>query len=496
MKKYWLCLIASFVLLLGVIPKGDAPFLANDGSSVEQIKAKGRIVLGTSADYPPYEFHANIDGKDVISGFDIEIAKLIAADLGVSLEIKDMAFDGLLPALQTGAIDFVLAGMQATEERKQSVDFSESYYKSKNLLLVKTENASQYKSLADVSGKTLGVQKSTVQEKAATDLEGVKTRGLSNLLDVVQDVINGNVDGMVIEETIGLNMVKNNKGLTMVEAFEIPSEAAGSAVAMAKGNTSLQIAVDKTIVTVLQGDTVKELFAAADELSSKIPQEGEAKQSSLGQVLQYWPMILKGTGTTILVALLGVFLGSILGLLLALLKISNIKVFEFLVTAYVEIVRGTPLLIQIYLIFYGLPAIGINFPPLLAGIVAVSLNSAAYVAEIIRAGINAVDKGQLEAGRSLGMSYLLVMKEIIIPQAIKNILPALGNEFVTIIKESSIISIIGVGDLMYAANTIRGNTFQAFAPLIVAAVIYFVLTFTLSRILSVIEGKMNKNARN
>ncbi|NLM04997.1 MAG: amino acid ABC transporter permease, partial [Clostridiales bacterium] len=126
-----------------------------------------------------------------------------------------------------------------------------------------------------------------------------------------------------------------------------------------------------------------------------------------------------------------------------------------------------------------------------AGIIALSINSGAYVAEIIRAGIQAVDKGQMEAARSLGMPYSLSMKHIIIPQAFKNILPALGNEFIVIIKESSIVSVIGIHELMYNANTVRGNTFIPLEPLIVAAAIYFALTFSLSKLLGIVEGRMS-----
>src|SRR5690606_17635333 len=166
----------------------------------------------------------------------------------------------------------------------------------------------------------------------------------------------------------------------------------------------------------------------------------------------------------------------------------------------IEVIRGTPLLVQIFIIYYGLPLIGIKLPSIsflgsggeefISGIIALSINSGAYVAEIIRSGIQAVDKGQMEAARSLGMPYNMAMKHIIIPQAFKNILPALGNEFIVIIKESSIVSVIGIHELMYNANTVRGNTFRPLEPLIVAAVIYFILTFTLSKLLGIAERRM------
>lgn len=205
---------------------------------------------------------------------------------------------------------------------------------------------------------------------------------------------------------------------------------------------------------------------------------------------KYKMFFVQGTKITIILAIFTVLLGVVFGTLLALMRLSRSKILKFISTAYVEVIRGTPLLLQLYIVYYGLPVIGIELPDFMAGIVTLSLNSGAYVAEIVRAGIQAVDKGQMEAARSLGMSQSMAMRHIIIPQAIKNILPALGNEFIVVIKESSIASIIGIRDLMYNADTVRGNTFQPFEPLIAAGVIYFVLTFTLSKFLGIAERRM------
>jgi arginine/lysine/histidine transport system permease protein len=206
---------------------------------------------------------------------------------------------------------------------------------------------------------------------------------------------------------------------------------------------------------------------------------------------KYYMFFLNGAKFTLVLALFTVIFGVMLGVILALMRISNSKLLKFLGTAYVEFIRGTPVLVQVYLIYYGLPSmLGLNLPDMAAGILALSINSGAYVAEIIRAGIQAVDKGQLEAARSLGMKYTTAMRYIIIPQAIKNILPALGNEFIVVIKESSIVSVIGIHELMYNADTVRGNTFRAFEPLIIAALMYFVMTFTLSKLMGKAERRL------
>jgi polar amino acid transport system permease protein len=200
----------------------------------------------------------------------------------------------------------------------------------------------------------------------------------------------------------------------------------------------------------------------------------------------YYKFFISGTGYTLLLSALTVVFGLLGGLALALMKTSNNKILKAIAVSYIEFIRGTPLLIQLYIVYYGI----MDIPMLAAGVVAMSINSSAYIAEIIRAGINAVDKGQTEAARSLGLTKWLTFKEVIIPQAMKNILPALCNEFIVLIKESAIVSVIGIHDLMYNTDTVRGITFIAFEPLVIAALIYFVLTFTLSKVLGKIERRL------
>lgn len=209
---------------------------------------------------------------------------------------------------------------------------------------------------------------------------------------------------------------------------------------------------------------------------------------------KYSQFYIKGAEITIILAFFAVLFGTILGLGLTLLRRSRFKVISFVGTAYVEFVRGTPLLVQIYIIYIGLPKlIGIDLPDMTTGAIALALNSSAYVSEIIRAGIEAVDSGQMEAARSLGMGQKAAMFYVVIPQAFKNILPALGNEFISVIKESSMVSVIGVAELMYNAGIVRGNTALGLEPIVVAAVIYFIITFTLTRGLRYVERRMKAN---
>jgi len=205
---------------------------------------------------------------------------------------------------------------------------------------------------------------------------------------------------------------------------------------------------------------------------------------------KYYLFFINGVEYTIVLAFFTVIIGFILGLLLSLMRLSKSHILKFIATAYIEFIRGTPILVQLYIVYYGLPHVGVNLPEFSAGVAALSVNSAAYIAEIIRAGIQAVDAGQMEAARSLGMRQSKAMRYVIIPQAVKNILPALGNEFITVIKESSVASIIGIHELMFNADTVRGNTYRPFEPLGIAAVMYFILTFGLSKFLGIFERRM------
>lgn len=219
---------------------------------------------------------------------------------------------------------------------------------------------------------------------------------------------------------------------------------------------------------------------------------------------KYHVMLLNGAKITLIVSILTIFFGLILGTLMAFMKMSKIAPLRWLANVYVEFIRGTPVLVQISIVFYGLPMMGIDIPSimvgsvdisrLVSGIVALTINTTAYVCEIVRSGIQSIDKGQTEGALALGMTNVRTRFCIVLPQAMKNILPALGNEFITIIKTSSQVSVIGIAELMYAADTIRGISFQPMAPLILVALIYFVITFIFSLILKWVEKFMRRSS--
>ena len=211
-------------------------------------------------------------------------------------------------------------------------------------------------------------------------------------------------------------------------------------------------------------------------------------------LVKYKFYYLTGIKITLLLSFFSLIIGSALGIFISLLKLSKVKFLRFIASVYIEIVRGTPMMVQIASVFFGsYVLLGVEFSGFLSALIAVSLNSAAYVAEIIRSGIQSIDKGQMEASRSLGISEKQTMRHIIFPQAIKNILPALANEFVTLIKETSVASTIGVADLMFASKTVQSSSYQPFNPLVIVAVIYFIFTFTISQLIGLLERRLSHN---
>ena len=222
-------------------------------------------------------------------------------------------------------------------------------------------------------------------------------------------------------------------------------------------------------------------------------------------MLPYADQFLMGAWMTIKISLITVFLGCIIGFIATLAKRSRFKIFNILANIYTQVIRGTPILLQLFLIRYGLPQLGLAIPAipgldsdgkLTCCIVALAINSGAYVCEIFRAGLDSVDKGQTEAARSLGLDAKQTMKFVILPQAIKTILPTLGNEFIMMIKESSLVSTLGVFDVMYTQTIVTSITYRQFEPLIVVALIYFVITFVLTQLLGILERKLNTDAKN
>ena len=457
--KKFITIAIALLLTISMVACGKS----TKNESEEASSNKDKLIVGLSADYAPYEFHAMIDGKDTVVGFDVDLAKEIAKDMNCDLVIKEMEFNNLITALKAGQIDLIISGMNPTEERKKEIDFSDIYYQSQHSVLVRADEKDKYKNLSDLDGKKIGVQLGTTQQDFVEEnIKYSDLQILSKVPKLVLELKTEKIDALVTEAPVVSSAIKNNPELVLSD-IKIETDDTGNAVGIRKGNDELREKVNSTIKRLKESGEMDDFIVKANELS--------AENQDQSFLTKYSSVFLSGLKIT--------------------LEISLIKPLKWIANIYIEIIRGTPMLLQIMLVYSGSKMVlGLDITAFLSAVIAISLNSAAYVSEIVRAGIEAVDKGQMEAARSLGMSKALAMKEIIIPQAVKNILPAIGNEFVAVIKESSMASVIGVGELMFAANIVTGATFMSIEPLAVSAVLYFILTFSLGRLMGYFERRM------
>lgn len=252
------------VAMMGIMSIGLAGCGSEKKDAFDTIKEKGTVVVGLSADYAPYEYHALIDGKDEIIGFDVDIANSIADDLGVKLDIKEMEFGALIEALQQGKIDMVISGMTPKEERKQAVDFSEIYYTADQAFLVKESNKDIYKTLDDLKGKKVGAQLGSIQADIANGIEGAEVKLLTEVSTLVLEVQNGNLDALIVEVPVANLAAQTNPGLFVSEEY-IKDEEGGSAIALPKESPKLLEAVNASLKKLMDEDKISEFVQKAVE---------------------------------------------------------------------------------------------------------------------------------------------------------------------------------------------------------------------------------------
>jgi len=235
--------------------------------TLTRVKEAGKIIVGTSADYAPYEFHTLIDGKDTIVGFDIEIAKEIAKDLGVELEIQDMGFDGLLQALNSDKVDFVIAGMTPDDERKKSVDFTDIYYTAQQGVMVRAEDKDKYKTIEDLKGKKVGAQSTTIQEGIVKEqMPESQLISLTKIPDLVMELLNKKVEAIVVELPVAKGYVNNNDKLAISD-IQVQDDTGGSAIAVKKGNQALVEQMNKTLKRLQEDGSIDRFVAEANEMN-------------------------------------------------------------------------------------------------------------------------------------------------------------------------------------------------------------------------------------
>lgn len=514
-KKFTLFVLLSF--LVSFITLG----ISQNVSADEKTPAD-TFRVGMEAGYAPFNWTQTNDKNGAVpigdsnnswaGGYDVQIAKKIADGLGKKLEIVKTEWDGLPVALQSGTIDAVIAGMSPTAERKKEIDFSDPYYESNLVMVVKTDGPyAKAKSLADFKGAKITAQLSTFHYTVIDQIPGVaKQQAGKNFSQMRAQLLSGDIDGYVSERPEGVTAETASKDYTMVEfsegqGFKTNPEDVQVAIGMKKGNPDLA-KVNEILAGISADERIKLMDQAIEDQPVATNKTTEEKSGLLHDFKRIWDqyggLFLRGAGMTLFIALISTVVGSMIGLLIGVYrtlpeaanKVARFfqKLFNRLLSIYIEVFRGTPMMVQAMVIFYGLGmAFGINLNRTFAALLIVSINTGAYMSEIVRGGIFAVDGGQFEAAQAIGMTHGQTMKKVIIPQVMRNILPATGNEFVINIKDTAVLSVISVADLFFAGTSAAGTNYQYFQTFTIIAAMYLIMTYTITRILRWVEKKMD-----
>ena len=507
MKKTILsCLAALFMLFIGVT----------------NTQADNYLRVGMEAAYAPFNWTQDnssngavpIEGtKQYANGYDVQTAKKIAKTLGKKPLIVKTKWEGLVPALTSGKIDLIIAGMSPTKERKKEIAFSNSYYTSEPVLVVRKDSKyAKAKNLNDFSGAKVTSQQGVYLYNLINQIPKVSRQtAMGDFSQMRQALASNVIDAYVSERPEALSSTKANSNFKMVSlknGFKVSKSDVTIAVGMRKGDPRIE-----QVNAALDQFPLKEQISLMDKIIPMQPSQNnsdqkESKSNFFDQVSKIvknnWKALLRGTGVTLLISIIGTIAGLIIGLLIGVYrtapKASNLilawlqKIFGWLLTVYIEVFRGTPMIVQAMVIYYGTAqAFGVSLDRTLAAIFIVSINTGAYMSEIVRGGIFAVDKGQFEAATALGFTHRQTMRKIVLPQVVRNILPATGNEFVINIKDTSVLNVISVVELYFSGNTVATQTYQYFQTFFIIAVIYFILTFTVTRILRLVERKMDQD---
>ncbi len=485
----------AFVLLAAL---AGAPLVAAEG--LEQIRQRGTLRWGADAEGgAPYVFK-DPAAPDRLIGFEWELAELLAGELGVKAEMVQNQWDKLLDGIQRADFDIAMNGIEVTDDRREIVDFSRPYYVS-SLQLVVRRNQSQVTSLADLKGKTVATLKASLAERVLRGEGGFQVVTHEGQVDPYENLKLGRNDGVLMDLPIAQYCGRTEAELMFAGP---PMGQAYYALAVKRGETGLLAALNQALDRLQRSGKLRELYERwalwnestaqhfGDTRPSSAPSPAyEAYLEAMGKkpgladrialYVSFFPPLLRGAGLTLLLSVISMAIAIALGLTLAVTRLYAPTWLRVIAAVYVELIRGTPLLVQLYIIYYGLPYAGILLSAGIAAILGLSLNYAAYEAENYRAGIQAIPRGQMEAALALGMTRWQALRTVVIPQAVRIVIPPVTNDFISLLKDSSIVSVITMVELTKEYGMLAAAHHDYLGIGLLAAFIYFVIGWPFAR---------------
>lgn len=455
---------------------GDANANSNSGKT---------YVIGTDITFAPFEYQ---DENGDYVGIDMDLLDAIAKDQNFNYQIKALGFNAAVQALESNQVDGVIAGMSITDERKQKFDFSEPYYQSGVMMGISANNDT-VKSYEDLRGKKVAVKTGTEGYSFAESISskyGFTIVPFDDSSQMYDDVKTGNSVACFEDEPVLRFGVNQNNGLKIVTDRE-DGASYGFAVSKGKNQELLKMFNEGLTNIKVSGEyeRIKEKYLGENALV--------ATQSRWELIQKSLPALFKGLGKTLLYTIISLFFAFIIGLIFGFMKVGQNKFLRGVATVFVDIFRGIPLIVLAFFIYFGIPqAMGFTMPLFLAAILTLSLNAGAYVTEIIRGGIQSIDRGQMEAARSLGLPYRKAMMKIVIPQAIRVMIPSFINQMVITLKDTSILSVIGLVELTQSGKIVIARTFASFDIWLVVAIMYLIVIITLTKIADYLEVKVRR----
>ena len=454
---------------------------------------KSKYVIASDSSFAPFVFQ---NSSNQYTGIDMDLIKAIAEDQGFEIEITTPGFDAAINAVQSGQADGMIAGMSVTDARKETFDFSDSYYTANTILGVK--ESSTISSYEDLKGKTVGVKNGTASQTFLTENQskyGYKIKTFADGSSMYDSLNTGSIDAVMDDEPVLKYSISQGQKLkTPIEGTPIGE----TAFAVKKGSNPELIEMFNNGLANLKASgefqKILDKYLATDSTSESSTVD---ETTILGLLKNNYKQLLSGLGITLSLALISFAIAIVIGIIFGMFSVSPYKSLRLISEIFVDVIRGIPLMILAAFIFWGIPNFiesltGQQSPinDFVAGTIALSLNSAAYIAEIVRGGIKAVPIGQMEASRSLGISYSKTMRKIVLPQATKLMLPNFVNQFVIALKDTTIVSAIGLVELFQTGKIIIARNYQSFKMYAILAVFYLVIITLLTRLAKRLEKRI------